>query len=110
MHTKLNWPWDNSVKNWTIPNSYDIESIDYSAYYKLYPLARSDSFERKCDECTNVARNEAKLQKHKELNFIYAHVAIQQYILTHYGDNILKKYYIKKSHEMVTKPLLKKKL
>ena len=50
---------------------YDIEGTDFSTFDKLHPLVRSNSLERKCDECSYVARNEAKLDKHKEVTHVY---------------------------------------
>ena len=49
--------------------NYGIEATDYSTFDKFHQLVRSDSLERKCDQCN--ARNKARLDKHTEPNHVH---------------------------------------
>ena len=40
------------------------QDIDYSTFDKLHMLVRIDSFERTCEHCQYIDRNEAKLEVH----------------------------------------------
>ena len=44
-----------------------IEETDFSTFDKLHALVRSDSLKRTCEQCEFVARNEARLNVHKEI-------------------------------------------
>ena len=69
---------------------YYIEGTDFSTFDKLHPLIRSDSLERKCEECNYVARNEAKLDKHKELKHVHTCDICKNTAKEYHGDHIFK--------------------
>ena len=69
---------------------YNIEGTDFSTFDKLHPLIRSDSLERKCEECNYVARNEAKLDKHKEIKHVHTCNICKNTAQEYHGDNIFK--------------------
>ena len=62
-----------------------IEETDYSTFDKLHTLVRSDSLKRKCEQCEFVARNEARLNVHKEIKHNHT-CDICKNSNTYYGD------------------------
>ena len=62
-----------------------IEETDYSTFDKLHTLVRSESLKRTCEQCEYVARNEARLNAHKEIKHNHT-CEICNYSKTYYGD------------------------
>ena len=82
---------------------YDIERTDFRTIDKLHPLVRSNSLERKCGECSYVARNEAKLDKHKEVTHVYTCDICKIPYHKYHGDKtfILNKEFFHKNSDKI---------
>ena len=62
-----------------------IKETDYSTFEKLHTLVRNDSLKRTCEQYEYAARNEARLNAHKEIKHNHT-CEICNNCKTYYGD------------------------